>query len=1171
MSLSVQPIITNPTSNFCKIHNTQFNIEWSQQEQEIGDNITYNVYVDSVKHNVSPITDLIYQLTLTSVVDVQTTYNIMVVQKIDSMSDEDHSYFQEMNISVGYQQSQPILSQPQDELENQNPLSVNLSWTYDGFQQDDVTYNIYVDEVDATQLLISGVQSTNLSLNMLIISTTYFWKVAQVTCYSPEGIQSQQREFTTSPCTYQPSNFTLITPQHNITNVQVENLTFEWQTSIRQQTYDIYLKKYQDQEFTKIQEDIQTNTYEYGTDLDTDTVYIWKVTQKNYCGDTSSQDYMFRTNSCNSSPNSFSITSIDNLEINIPKNFNIQWSNQSATNGQVKKYQIFIGNDQESLDLIYETLEPDVLDYTYFGQLNTNYILKVRQINDCGVVDTSLVDFTTIQYESQPTLSLLYPQIEQVTDTNPVLVWQQNNWDYFNIYISSVSSDLEISDIIQSDYTLTEFQLTGLEQNTTYYWKIQQVNSYDSTTSDTQFFRTEQFTQQPTDLTLSYPQQSSVDVSLTPIFSWSQSDQSSYNLYIYKIQYNDQSNCSDTTDIELFQFENITDNSYQYSVELSNDFTDCTQNVVLPTHKWKVRQINNLGYIDSNISSFRILECSTYPQKPNLYAPQNNYIHILTDSIILSWIPTTGQTYYDLYFGTSETNLPLYEEDIQITSIVIDKNSLQIFTTYYWYIKQKNKCGISEKSDTFYFRTSSCLEVPNTPSLLQPFNYKQNVVKNDIEFTWTSVQNQISYKIYISTNPNVEIDDLYQENITTNSYICSLEQNTTYYWKIQQSNNCGISPYSNTFQFSTSYCEQCPDQFDLISPNNLQINQPNSVILKWEWSNGQNYYDIYLKKQQEQTYQVITSNNLYNDFIFRNLIQSQTYDWYVIQKNDCGFIQSSTINRFTVVKSDICQLPTIPTTPYPEDGQINIPTHLDLRWLKSKGKDPITYTIYLDKSNTPTQIVENDMYYNKQKINLYTKYTQNVEQKIVDDYIMFSSYNVSNNSNMALYPLIQPREGYKLSYEKYIYFKQDYIQTNTTITNLKFFNNILNNYYSGIELYYKNSIEFHEPTRQNELQLDKIELQNYSTTNNVKVGGVIGKTLNYLNNRTDYLVLQMKILPKIGHHSLKTGQFCFQYDEYIRDENLELNLQPKTTYYWRIEQSNECGQIDGPTWSFTTL
>jgi len=83
--------------------------------------------------------------------------------------------------------------------------------------------------------------------------------------------------------------------------------------------------------------------------------------------------------------------------------------------------------------------------------------------------------------------------------------------------------------------------------------------------------------------------------------------------------------------------------------------------------------------------------------------------------------------------------------------------------------------------------------------------------------------------------------------------------------------------------------------------------------------------------------------------------------------------------------------------------------------------------------------------------------------------------------------------------------------------------------------------------------LDKIELQNYSTTNNVKVGGVIGKTLNYLNNRTDYLVLQMKILPKIGHHSLKTGQFCFQYDEYIRDENLELNLQPKTTYYWRIE------------------
>ena len=100
------------------------------------------------------------------------------------------------------------------------------------------------------------------------------------------------------------------------------------------------------------------------------------------------------------------------------------------------------------------------------------------------------------------------------------------------------------------------------------------------------------------------------------------------------------------------------------------------------------------------------------------------------------------------------------------------------------------------------------LELTETPTLTSPSNSGTGVALSPT-FTWDEISNASSYDIEIATDSGFS-SILVNENVTTNSYTeASLNQETTYYWRIKAKNSCGAGNFSTENSFTTQICSIC--------------------------------------------------------------------------------------------------------------------------------------------------------------------------------------------------------------------------------------------------------------------------------------------------------------------------------------------------------------------------
>ena len=79
-------------------------------------------------------------------------------------------------------------------------------------------------------------------------------------------------------------------------------------------------------------------------------------------------------------------------------------------------------------------------------------------------------------------------------------------------------------------------------------------------------------------------------------------------------------------------------------------------------------------------------------------------------------------------------------------------------------------------------------------------------------FSWDAISNASSYDIEIATD--LEFNSIIAtQNITTNSYTAaSLNQSTTYYWRVKAKNSCGEGDFSSVSSFTTQTCSRCASE-----------------------------------------------------------------------------------------------------------------------------------------------------------------------------------------------------------------------------------------------------------------------------------------------------------------------------------------------------------------------
>jgi hypothetical protein len=256
------------------------------------------------------------------------------------------------------------------------------------------------------------------------------------------------------------------------------------------------------------------------------------------------------------------------------------------------------------------------------------------------------------------------------------------------------------------------------------------------------------------------------------------------------------------------------------------------------------------------------------------------------------------------------------------------------------------QCEIADKDGavkaTNYTNGSVVLcSLPAVPALASPSNGAMGISTSPT-LSWQPSIEATSYRLQLSTSLTFSTTVFDQSNITgTSQPISGLINNTLYYWRVNATNGCGTSNYSEPFSFTTIV--GIPD---LVSPTNGATNQPLSLTLSWGAVTGAATYRI----------QVATDNSFTNLIVndptvtgttkqVDHLMDGTQYFWRVNATNVGGTSDFSVTFDFRTMA-----VPGVPVLVSPSNGATNQILSLTLLWNAVTGA--ATYRIQVSTSST---------------------------------------------------------------------------------------------------------------------------------------------------------------------------------------------------------------------------
>ncbi|NNE34765.1 MAG: T9SS type A sorting domain-containing protein, partial [Rhodothermales bacterium] len=120
------------------------------------------------------------------------------------------------------------------------------------------------------------------------------------------------------------------------------------------------------------------------------------------------------------------------------------------------------------------------------------------------------------------------------------------------------------------------------------------------------------------------------------------------------------------------------------------------------------------------------------------------------------------------------------------------------------------------------------LGAPATPAPVAPAN-SATVTELPVALVWTDVDGASSYDVQVSTIANFSSTVVDSSGIESDSLLlASLENNTTYFWRVRARNEIGQSDFTETFLFTTGNATNVANEEDTVAGNfALFPNYPN--------------------------------------------------------------------------------------------------------------------------------------------------------------------------------------------------------------------------------------------------------------------------------------------------------------------------------------------------------
>jgi len=507
------------------------------------------------------------------------------------------------------------------------------------------------------------------------------------------------------------------------------------------------------------------------------TTYYWRVRGKNEGGyGTYSPPWSFTT--IVALPSTVTLISPLDGSVGLTVDPTVSWS--GVTSAVV--YHVELSTSPSFSSLVLEDTTLVTTSRQLSGLLNgTTYYWRVHGRNAAGDAPYSPIwSFTTII--AIPSAAVLQAPASTATGLaiRPTLTWA--GLAAATSYHIQVSQDVNFGSLSVDDTTLanTSSQIGPLQNNTTYYWRVRGKNAggygpYSLTWSFTTIVAAPTLT-----VILSAPVDKSAHVTLSQALTWlSLSDAATYHLQVSTTQMFASAVFDDTT---------ITQLSRQVA-SLQNS----------TTYYWRVRGRNAGGYGPYS-ATWSFTTIVALPPAATLSFPSNGAMSVPV-APILTWGATTGVMSYHIQLSTSSSFTTAVVDDTTLTTTSRQITGLQNSTLYYWRVRGKNDAGYGPFSPTWSFTT--VVAVPATVSLLSPSDGAGGVSISPT-VSWSPLAGVTTYHLQFSANASLSPAMINDTSLTgTTKSISSLQNNTTYYWRVRGKNEGGYGSYSPTWSFAT--------------------------------------------------------------------------------------------------------------------------------------------------------------------------------------------------------------------------------------------------------------------------------------------------------------------------------------------------------------------------------
>jgi len=654
-----------------------------------------------------------------------------------------------------------------------------------------------------------------------------------------------------------------------------------------------------------------------------------------YCPAVTPQIFYIKCQANNTAPNQPSSPTPANGSAHVDVNADLSWT-CTDPDGDPLTYDIYFGTNSNP-PLIQSNQSSTSYDPGTMNN-NTTYYWKIVAWDNWGASTSGPIWHFSTNYAPNPPGTPSPSNGSTNIDINANLGWTCTDPDgdplTYDVYFGTSSNP----PLLQGNWPSTSYDLGTMNYGTLYYWRIVAKDDYGASTSGPIWhFTTNYVPNPPSDPN---PANGSTNIDINANLGWTCTDPDADPL-TYDVYFGTNSNPP------LIQ-SNWPSTSYDPG----------TMNYST-LYYWRIVAKDDQGASTSgSIWYFTTTSApNSPPNPPSDPNPANGSTNIVINAN-LSWNcsdPNGDPLTYDIYFGTN-SNPPLVQSNQSSTSY--DPGTMNYSTLYYWRIVAWDNQGASTSGPIWHFTTKSN-SPPNTPSNPNPPDNATDVdVNADLSWTCSDPEGDpITYDVYFGNNSN---PPLVQSNQSSTSYDPgTMNNNTTYYWKIVAWDTSGASATGPIWNFTTAQNSPPNTPSNPYPPDNA-TNVSVYADLSWTCSDPEGdpiTYDVYFGTNSNPP--LVQSNQSSTSYDPGPMNNYTTYYWSIVAWDIFGNSAFGPIWNFTTGQQ-INQPPFKPSNPSPANGSTNIDINTNLKW---DGGDPdgdiVTYDVYFSKIYPLQQVASN--------------------------------------------------------------------------------------------------------------------------------------------------------------------------------------------------------------------